>query len=501
VFSQPRDISVARSIVVMKFKALIALSASFVAIGCATPGLVGTGDQRAIAPQTAQQAAQQHPQVIQEFGGALTGNRGAYVNTVGNRVAAQSGVAAGGFNFTALNSPVMNAFAVPGGYIYITRQLMALMNNEAELALVLGHEVGHIAADHAAGRQTRGLLSQLGALIVGVVTGSGQLTQIAGMIGQGVFLQYSRGQEFEADDLGIRYMTGAGYDPAQAASILASLGNYSALESRFAGREEEARAVPSWARTHPLSADRVQRAGQQAQATGRAGQGTVNRDQHLQMLSGMIFDDDPAQGVVEGRDFLHPDLRLGFTVPQGYGIQNGTRAVSVVGPNGQAQFATGQYGGDLDAFVGQVYRALGGQSQIAHSRPQRTTINGIPAAVSTARVQSQSGQVDVGVVAYEFSSSQAYYFATITPAGSGLGPFSSMVQSVRRLSSQEAAAIRPRVIQIVTVGSGDTVRSLANRMAYPSFQEERFRALNGLAAGDTLRAGQRVKLVVYGSRS
>lgn len=488
----------------MTRKALLALAASALAVGCATSGLVGEGGQRTIAPQTAQQAAQQHPQVIAEFGGEIGGNRSAYVDTVGRRVAAQSGLAGGGtglYEFTALNTPVMNAFAVPGGYIYITRQLLGLMGSEAELASVLGHEIGHITADHSAARQNRGLLAQIPAILVGVLTGSGQLAQLAGTFSQAFVLKYSRDQEFEADTLGIRYMTAAGYDPLGSPAMLASLGLWSDMEARFSGREDDQRAIPNWARTHPLSSERVARATQLAQATGRAGQGTVNRDQHLAIIDGMVFGDDPEQGVVEGRDFLHPDLRVAFTAPQGYGIQNGTRAVAVIGANGQAQFSTAPYDGNIEAFVGRVFQSLAGQGQIQHSRPQRTTINGIPAAVSTARVQSQSGQVDVSVIAYEFARDRAYYFATITPAGSGLGPFSQMVQSVRRLSPAQAAEIRPRVIDIVTVGPNDTVRSLASRMAYPTYQLERFLALNGFETNRTLRAGERVKIVVYGSRS
>ncbi len=484
----------------MKLKALIALSASLAAIGCASGGIVGEGANRAIAPQAAQSAAQQHPQIVQEFGGTTGARQNNYVSAVGARVAPHSGVATG-YNFTTLNSPVMNAFAVPGGYIYITRQLLALMKDEAELASVLGHEVGHIAAEHSAGRQNRGLLTQLGALLVGVVTGSGDLAQIAGQAGQMFTLSYSRAQEHESDQLGIRYMTAAGYDPLASPSMLASLGAWSDLEARFQGRQEDQRAAPSWARTHPLSEERVRRATQHAQATGRAGQGIRNRDQHLAAIDGMYFDDDPAQGIVEGRDFLHPDLRLAFTVPQGYGIQNGTRAVAVIGQNGQAQFSTGPFSGDLRSYVSQVFRALGGQQQqIPHPAPQTTTVNGIPAAYSSTRVQTQQGVLDVTVFAYQFESNRAYHFALITPGGSGIGPFSSMVQSVRRLSAQQAAATRPRVIDIHTVRAGETAQSLANRMAYPSYQLERFLVLNGLSSGATLRAGDRLKLVVYGAR-
>lgn len=487
----------------MKFKALIALSASFAAIGCATGGIQGSGDQRTIAQGAAQTAAQQHPQIVEEFGGADTSNRGQYVSTVGRRVAAHSGIQGGGtgvYTFTTLNSPVMNAFAVPGGYVYITRQLLGLMNDEAELASVLGHEVGHIAADHSKGRQNRGILSQLGAVLVGVVTGSGDLANLAGQLGQGLFLSYSRNQEFEADALGIRYITAAGYDPMGAADMLASLGAATSLEARAAGRNDE-RAVPSWARTHPLSEDRVRRATALAQETGRAGQGVRDYQQFLSVIDGLMVDDDPKQGVVDGRTFRHPDLRLRFTVPEGYGMQNGTRAVSIVGQQGQAQFSGGQFNGNLSTYISQVFQAVvGQQAQVSVPQPRSTTVNGIPAAYSTARVNTQQGALDLTVFAYQWDASTAYHFAIVTPAGSGIGPFGSMVQSLGRLSAAEAAAIRPRVIDVYTVRAGDTVSSLAGRMAYNDLKEERFRVMNDLTAGETLRAGQQVKLVVYGTR-
>jgi predicted Zn-dependent protease len=486
----------------MKSRALFALCASIVAIGSATAGSAQQSRARGISQSTASQAAQQHPKILEEFGGEEAGSRGAYVRAVGAKVTSRTNIAGGAnaFRITTLNSPVMNAFAVPGGYLYITRQLLGLMNDEAELASVLGHEAGHIAARHSSERQRAGILSQILAVGAAIVTGSGQLGQLAGQVGQGLFLKYSRGQEFEADDLGVRYLAAAGYDPLASATFLGSLGAATSLEARAAGRDDQ-RSTPSWARTHPLSEDRVRRATQRAQATGAVGRGTRNREAFLAQVDGMMVDDDPKQGVVEGRTFLHPDLRLRFSVPQGYGMQNGTRAVSIVGQRGQAQFSGGAFNGNLESYVAQVFRSVvGQQAQVQYSQPRRTTINGLPAAYSTARVNSQQGQVDLSVVAYQWDSNTAYHFAMITPAGSGLGPFESMVESIGRLSASEAAAIRPRVIDIVTVARGDTVTGLANRMAYNDLKEERFRVLNGLERNVALTPGQRVKVVVYGTR-
>jgi len=497
----------------MKMKTLIALTASVAAIGFASAGEAQRASApRAISQTAAQKAAQQHPQLVEEFGGAEGGARGAYVTSVGRRVAAQSGVpgATGAFTITTLNSPVMNAFAVPGGYVYITRQLLGLMNDEAELASVLGHEVGHIAARHSEQRQSaatrNSIFGALGRILVGQVLGSSGIGQVLqqgiGQTFQLATLKFSRSQEFQADDLGVRYITAAGYDPAASPSLLASLGAATSLEARAAGRDDQ-RSAPAWAQTHPLSADRVRRAMQRAQATGRYGSGTRNRDQFLAQVDGVLVDDDPRQGIVEGNDFLHPDLRLAFTVPQGYGMQNGTRAVTISGSNGQAQFSTGQFNGDLGTYIGQVFRSIAGSQsgQLQIPQPRTTSVNGIPAAYTTARANTQSGIVDVTVFAYQWDQNRAYHFVTLTRGGSGIGPFGSMFGSLRRLSAQQAAAIRPRVLDVVTVRAGETVQSLAARMAYNDLKLERFLTLNGLQANSRLTPGQKVKLVVYGSRA
>ncbi len=494
----------------MKMKTLTPLSVSLAAIVLAAPGDAQRAPQ-AISQTAAKQAAQQHPQLVAEFGGEEAGARGAYVTNIGRRIAAQSGVpgANGAFTITTLNSPVMNAFAVPGGYVYITRQLLGLMNDEAELASVLGHEVGHIAARHSEQRQSatmrNSILGALGQILVGAVAGNSGLGQVLQQtIGQGsqvLTLRFSQQQEFQADDLGIRYMAGAGYDPAASASLLASLGAATSLEARATGKDE--RSTPAWAQTHPLSADRVRRATQTAQATGRRGTGLRNRDQFLAQVDGLVVDDDPRQGITEGRNFLHPDLRLAFTVPQGYGMQNGTRAVSISGSNGQAQFSTGQFNGNLGTYIAQVFQSIAGQQsgQLQIPQPRTTTINGIPAAYTTATARTQQGMVDVTVFAYQWDQNTAYHFVTLTRGGTGIGPFGPLVGSLRRLSTSEAAQIRPRVMDVVTVRTGDTLQSLASRMAYPNLQVERFLTLNGLQANSRLVPGQKVKLVVYGNRA
>jgi len=451
------------------------------------------------------EAQRQHPELVKEYGGAETGSRAAYVESVGRRVAGYSGVANPGqaFRFTTLNSAVENAFAVPGGYIYITRQLMALMDDEAELAFVLGHETGHIAANHAQARRSaatrNSILGVLGA-IIGSAVGGDAFGSLLSRGAQLRTLSFSRDQEYQADTLGTRYMVAAGYDPLGGASILSALGRADALQLRIQGKDN--RSAPEWASTHPNSQNRVQRERQLAVQSGRAGHGLRNRDAFLAQIEGLTVDDDPAQGVIEGRSFSHPDLRLQFVVPTGYLMQNSTSAVSIEGSAGKAQFSGGSYSGSLENYIGRVFSQLtGGRQQLAIvAPPQQTTINGLPAMYSIARANTSSGAVDVSVMAYRWDSDTVYHFVMLTRGGAGIGQFSSMVDSLRRLSAQEATAIRPRVIDVITVQRGDTVPSLAQRMAYSAFKDERFRSLNGLAANASLTPGQKVKLVVYGTR-
>ena len=460
---------------------------------------------RYLDPRDVAQAQRENAQVIQELGGAETGPRAAYVDSVGRRVAAFSGITNSGqvLHFTTLNSAVENAFSVPGGYVYITRQLMTLMGDESQLAFALGHEVGHIAANHAHQREEveRELSWQaLPYIMMGQMMG-GYANQIALRNLLAVKLQtlsFSREQEYEADTLGLRYMIQAGYDPAGAAQLLASLARETALQARVQGRTN--RQIPEWASTHPLSENRMERALDEARQTGRLGTGLHNRDAFLSELEGIYVDDDPAQGIIDGPTFTHPDLRIQFRVPTGYLMSNGTYAVTISGSGGKAQFTGGRYSGSLDNYILKVLEQLIKGGQLEVPRPTRTTINGLPAAFTTLRVNTNSGVLDVSVVAYQWDPQHVYHFVMLTPGGSGIGPFRPMVDSLRKISSVEAAAIRPRIIHVVTVGPGDTVQSLADRMAYRDFKLDRFLTLNGLTADSRLVPGQKVKLVVYGTR-
>jgi predicted Zn-dependent protease len=477
--------------------ALLALAISPVSLGAQTAAPV-----QSISAKDKEAGAKAHPELVAEFGRAQTGTQAAYVEAVGKNIAVQSGLsnAKGDFTVTLLNSPVNNAFAIPGGYIYTTRQLVALMNNEAELAAVLGHEVGHVAARHANKRQsaaTKNTLLGAGlAILSGVLLGNSQIGQVLqqGFLqgSQLLTLRYSRAQETESDNLGVEYLRKAGYDPRAMSTVLQSLANQNALDARLMGTTNQ---VPAWASTHPDPASRVRAALTRA---GTNAKGLTNRDLFLSRITGLTYGDDPRQGVVDGRKFTHPDLRLSFETPNGFYMVNGTRAVAITGQSGKGQFAAGQFSGDLDAYVRAAFAGLSqsGQAAIDPGAIEKTTVNGLPAAYATARVASGNSQVDVTVFAYRFSDTQAYHFVTMVPAGTG-ALFNAMYGSMRRISDSEAAAVKPRKLVVVTARKGDTVKSLSARMAYTDAPLDRFLVLNGLSATSAIAEGQKVKLVTY----
>lgn len=479
---------------------LTTTAAALIISGCSTTADAATRTA-AITQAEAQQGAQQHPQLLQEFGGAMNGPQAQYVEQVGKNIAVQSSLsnARDAFTVSLLNSSVNNAFAIPGGYVYTTRQLVGLMNNEAELAGVLGHEVGHVAARHSQRRQNaatkNSILGALGSILAGAVLGNSQIGQaITSGIQQGsqlLTLKFSRSQEVEADNLGIQYLRRAGYDARAMGTVLQSLAMQNALDASLQGRNNA--TVPEWASTHPDPASRVQN----ALRTAGTASGVTNRDTFLARIDGLTYGDDPAQGVIEGNRFIHPNYRLTFSAPSGFYMVNGTQAVSIQGQSGQAQLTTAPYNGNLETYVRQAFASLSQNQQVAPQTLQRTTVNGLPAVYGLARVNSGRSQVDVAVFAYEFANNQAFHFVSISPAGRS-STFTPMFNSMRRISANEAAQVIPRVIDVVTVGTRDTVQSLAARMAYTDAQEQRFRVLNGLTANQTVAPGQKVKLVVRG---
>jgi predicted Zn-dependent protease len=473
-------------------KGLLASAAAASLAACAADPATGRRSSFGSIEDDVALGRQEHPKILAAFGGEYEDRAlGSYVQTLGASIGAKTEFPNLAYRYTVLNSPIVNAFALPGGYIYVTRGLLALASNEAELAGVLGHETGHVTARHTAERQTQSIFAQLGLAILGIATGSQAVTDLAS-VGAVAYLQsYSRDQEMEADTLGIRYMAKAGWQPEGMVTFLATLREWSQLEARMAGRDPSSVDEYNWLATHPRTIDRVQSAMQKAAVASH--EGRTNRDGYLQEIDGIRFGDDPAQGIIDGQSFRHPVLRIAFEAPSGFNLLNSENEVTAQNPNGAAfvfDMARAQ-SGDLAQYIAGEW--AGGASV---SDLRRFTVNGLDAASGFARVQGSGGQVDLIPVAIRAEGSQVYRFLFIAPggqAGRWNGAFTAVLNSFRRISSSEAAAIKGFRIDIVNA-NGRSVATLARGLPFGGLNETAFRVLNDLAGGEQPGANDLVKV-------
>ena len=466
--------------------------------GCAVNPATGERSFTALMPPSkeAEVGREEHPKLVEAFGGEYQDAAiGRYVSSIGRLLQSTSEMPNQTFTFTVLDNSIVNAFALPGGYVYVSRGLLALAGDEAELAGVIAHEIGHVTARHTAQRYSRGVLAGLGAALIGAATGSQMASNVA-QVAVGAYIQgYSRDQEFEADQLGVRYLTRAGFDPLAMSSFLAAMGAEHELAKLIAGKEGTEPAAGLFS-SHPRTAARVERAAATARAkTGRSP--ARDRDVFLGKIDGMIYGDSPEQGFVRGREFDHPKLKLRFTAPPGFRL--GNMAEAVVGEH--ADGALMRFDGDRPEQSGMstfTYLTNQWAPGLSMADAEAMSIGGLEAATGSGRIETQQGAVDVRLVAIRFRADQIYRFLFMTPPDKTAGfnePFRRATHSFRALSEAEAAALKPLRLRLVKVGPGETPATLARRMAVDDFQLERFLVLNGLSRGARLEPGQRVKIV------
>jgi predicted Zn-dependent protease len=463
-----------------------------VAIGLAAAPPAHAQGQRALAafPDEVQAA-------VTQFGGLYDDPElQRYVESIGKLLVLTSEKANEPFTFGLLDSAIVNAFSMPGGYVFVTRGLLALANNEAELASVLGHEIGHITANHAGQRQTRGVLAQLGAGLLGMLIGNPNIANVAGVGAQLYLQKYSRDQEFEADQRGITYMARAGYDTRAAPAFLAQLEAWEQLQAQVSGHPMGDDAYNMLA-DHPRTADRVERARELA-VGNQPPNAMLEHEIYLKKIDGVIFGDNPKQGIVRDRFFIHPELRFAFEVPPGFHVTNTPSQVHAEGPGGAAivfDQSPRPFSGDPVEYLTRVWAP-----NLQLSSVERIDVNGMPAATAAARAQTQDGQVaDLRLVAIRFDPSTYYRLLFVSPpnvTGQLAEAFRRTTYSFRRLSEKEVDGIRPIRVKAVTVRPGDTVDTLANRMAVPKLKREHFLVLNGLPPNAALRPGDLVKTIV-----
>lgn len=477
----------------LRFLALT-LCAAVALTGCqVAPGTGKQGFNLLSAQDEQQMGAEEHPDVMKSFGGAYgDAELQFYVARIGSQLVRVSETPDQSFTFTVLNSDIVNAMALPGGYVYVTRGLLALVDNEAELAGVIAHEIGHVTARHTAERYSQAMAANIGLTVLGVVVGSPEVAQLAGYGAQAYLQSFSRDQELEADTLGVRYLSRAGYDANAMAAFLKKLHQYAALEARMAGRPADSVDETSIMATHPRTLDRVQQAIQAA--LNAPAQGRTDAEPYLRHIDGLVYGGDPAKGIVRGTMFLHPQMRFQFSVPPGFVLANGDEAVTAANKQGA-----------VISFTAQPGRAAGIVGYLQNDWARRVRldgleaieINGMPAATGATRINTKRGWMDVRLVAVQ-GPAMIYRFMFVTPPEL-TAPLAEDLKrttySLRSLTPEEAARIRPDRLRIRPVRPGDSAESLSGSQSFDDLRYDRFLVLNGLEPGANLRPGSLVKVV------
>ena len=443
-----------------------------------------------------------HPKILKSFGGAYEDRRLAgYVQNIGLNLAKGTEYQQYPYRFTILNTQIVNAFALPGGFVYITRGLLALASSEAELAGVLSHELAHVTARHGAERRGAQQIAQLGLLLGAVGLQAAGLPSDLMQIGQTAAMAaikgYSREHEFEADTLGVRYMSRAGYNVDAMVSFLASLREHSMVEAQVLGLPRGKVDEFNIMSTHPRTVERVKQAQIQAQAAASGGgSGRWRRDEYLNHLDGMLFGDDPKQGVIRGQKFIHPDLRFEFQAPAGFHLRNSPARVEARHISGAAMIfdmAPSKGASTAAAYLRHVWAA---KTQL-HDL-ENIVVDGLQAATGWAEGRGQNGPVHMRALAIRQDHGRFYRFMYVSPlnqAGRWARPFRQSGLSFRRIGERAAANVRAQRLLVVPARPDDNITGLARTLPYGQYNESWFRVLNDLAPKQPIRKDQRLKVV------
>ena len=416
-----------------------------------------------------------------------------YVNDIGQAMAAKSHRPNLPWSFTIVDSQAINAFALPGGFIYITRGILPYLDDESELAGVLGHEIAHVTARHAAQAYTRQAQANIGLTVLSIFVPSTQPFTELGAAGLGVlFMRNGREAEIEADRLGVEYASNAGWDPGGVPRFLTTLSRVSSLSER---------GVPNWLSTHPDPGKRVERA-QPVVATFMSPTAeTRNREQFLERLDGLVYGDNPKDGIVRGNVFVHPLLGLGVTFPEGWELVNTAEAVMAREP-GTDHFmvlqTVEQPRGRTVADVAAAEMKRAGYTMVDG---QMERLNGLEAHVGVYR-----GRVDgVGAVlmraAHVSLARQVYVVAGFAPEAEFAAvdrDMSPAIRSFRELSRNEADAIRPNKVDFYVVRPGDSWQSIAARQGKNIVPAATLAIMNAHEVFEQPQPGDRIKIVVEG---
>lgn len=476
---------------------------SSILIGCGTTTNLVTGETQRGAYTWAEEVQigrEADPQVIAQFGLYDDQGLATYVESVGQAVLQTSAYTDSNtpvevrntpFHFKVLDSPVVNAMALPGGYIYVTRGLLAHLDNEAQLAVVLGHEIGHVLARHASRRAATAQLGQfglIGAAVLGGVIGGGDVAQgILDYGGTGVqllFLSYGRNDEREADRAGVAYAEFAGYDAEESADFFGSLARIT---------QQGGGGIPSFLSTHPDPGERQATIPQLA-AQYEPGGTSVNSPQYLSQIDGIVLGENPQQGFTENNRFYHPQLRFRFSYPDGWNVNNGASAVQIGEPNGAAalQFTFAQENSAQAAG-----QAFGNQQGMSVSSQRSTSVNGNRAYRMVGSANTSNGQIAFLAYFIEYGGN-VYQFMGLAGA-SNLNRFintlESSIESFRRLNNSSYINRQPVRLDVVEANRTASFSSfLSGRPTPMGLSSEGLAILNQVQLGQSISRGHQLKL-------
>ena len=400
------------------------------------------------------------------------------------------------FTFRILDSPVVNAFALPGGYVYFTRGIMAHFNNEAEFAGVLGHEIGHITARHSAQQYTKQMFGQIG-LIAGIVV-SPRFAQFADQASQGLslmFLKFGRDDESESDHLGVEYSTKIGYDAHEMADFFQTLGRLQA---------QAGASIPDFLSSHPNPVDRFGKVHQHADEWQEKYPQAkkVNAESFLRMIDGLIYGEDPKQGFVENNIFYHPELKFQFPIPEGWSLQNSPSAVQMAAPDGKAmiQFTLAQEKTRAEAANKLIQEA----SLTVIERQENAMVNGMPALVMISEQtppQAQQGQAAEPIRILSFFIEYGGYIYVFHGMSSKpdfnrfTGPFKQSMTKFDQLTDQAMLNKKPKRIKVVKVQQGGTLKTVFTSFDMKSQDLESAAILNGMELNQPVEKGTLLKII------
>jgi predicted Zn-dependent protease len=428
-------------------------------------------------------ADREHERLVAAFGGEYSAEAAQRVlSDIVPRLVSATDRPDESYRITLLDSPAVNAFALPSGRLYVTRGLLALANDTAEVAAVLAHEIAHVTVRHASARNELELRSTLVSRVVADVLEDPVAGAMVKDRSRLTMASFSRNQELEADQIGVRTLAKAGYDPYGASRFLAGLGRASG---------ERAEGTPDMLSTHPSTPERVSLATQAARRVGAPGLGEADRARYLAALDGIAYGDNPADGAIRGRRFIHPRLGIAFEAPEGVALENTSRAVVGARADGRLRFLFDALATQEEQDLEAVLRSTWNEA-IETGTVKTVIVNGRPVAIAASRGKDWAfrlSAVRIGGTTYRL-------VLAAPPASADLErAFRQTLDSIREVSASDARELRPLRLRVVAAREGDSVEALAGAMRGVDRPLERFLTLNGLARGAPVKAGDLYKVI------